>query len=79
MHPQSLLTLPQGRQALAIGAHNMAQNKGKRNLFSQNWSDNNARKKGYKIPTVFLICCIREKMSKTGTADLMNCASKIYF
>ena len=33
-----------GRQVLAIGAHNLIQNNGKRNLFSPNWSDNNAKK-----------------------------------
>ena len=44
MHPQILQTWPRGRQALAIKAHNLFQNNGKRNLFSQNWSDNDAKK-----------------------------------
>ena len=44
MHPHILRTWPRGRQALAIRAHNLFQNNGKRNLFSQNWSNNNAKK-----------------------------------
>ena len=44
MHPQILRTWPLGRQALAIRAHNLFQNNGKRNLFSQNWSDKDAKK-----------------------------------
>ena len=44
MHPQILRTWPRGRQALAIGADNLVQNNGNRNLFSQNWSDNDAKK-----------------------------------
>ena len=35
MHPQISQTWPWGRQALAIRAHN---------LFSQNWSDTDAKK-----------------------------------
>ena len=44
MHPQSLRTWPRGRQALAIRAHNLFQNNGKTNLFSQSSSDNDAKK-----------------------------------
>ena len=44
MHPQILRTWPQGRQALVIRAHNLFQNNGKTNLFSPNWSDNDANK-----------------------------------
>ena len=44
MHPQILQTSPRGRQALAIRAHNLFQNNEKRNLFSQNWFDNDAKK-----------------------------------
>ena len=44
MHPQILRTWPRGRQALAIRAHNLFQNNLKRNLFSQNWSDNDAKR-----------------------------------
>ena len=43
MHPQILQTWPWERQALAIRAHSLFQNNGKRN-FSQNWSDNDAKK-----------------------------------
>ena len=44
MHPQILRTLPRGRQALAIRTQNLAQNTGRFNLFSQNWSDNDVKK-----------------------------------
>ena len=44
MHPQILRTWPRGRQALAIRAHNLLQNNGNANLFSQNWSENDAKK-----------------------------------
>ena len=44
MHPQILRTWPLGRQALAIRARNLFQNNGKQYLFSQNWSDNDAKK-----------------------------------
>ena len=44
MHPQILRTWPRGRWALAIKAHNLFQNNVKRNMFSQNWSDNDAKK-----------------------------------
>ena len=44
MHPQILQTWPRGRQALAITAHDLFQNNEKRNLFAQNWSDNDAKK-----------------------------------
>ena len=40
MHPQILRTWPRERPTLAIRAHNLFQNNGKRNLLSQNWSDN---------------------------------------
>ena len=73
MHTQILLTW------LTIRAHNLFQNDGKRNLFSQNWSSNDARKKGYKISMILLFARIGDKMTETGTADLMKCASKICF
>ena len=44
MHPQILRTWPRRRQALAIRAHNLFQNNGKRKLFSQNWSENDAKR-----------------------------------
>ena len=44
MHPQRLRTWPQGIQALAISVQNLFQNNGKRNLFSQNWSDDDVEK-----------------------------------
>ena len=36
------------------------------------------KRKGHKISTIFF-ACVGDKMNKTGTADLMKCASKIYF
>ena len=33
---------------------------------------------GYKISTIFLFVHVRDKMTKTGTAGRMKCASKIY-
>ena len=57
MHPQILLTWPLGRQALDIRIHNLNQDSRKRNLFSQNWSDNDAKKNS----TILLICmCQRQ-------------------
>ena len=45
------------------GISYLFQKNGKRNLFSQNWSDNDARKKkiGYKISTTFFICTCRRQ------------------
>ena len=37
-----------------------------------------AKRIGYKISTIFLFAHVGDKMLKTGTADLMECASKIY-
>ena len=64
-----------GETALAIGADNLVQNNGKRNLFSQNWSGNDAKKKRQQDFYNILIRCVRDEMTKTDTA----CASKIYF
>ena len=58
----------------------MVRNSGKRTLFPQNWSDNDA--KTYRLQDfydVFLFACVRDKMTKTSTADLNECASKIHF
>ena len=44
MYPEILWTWSRGRQALGIGAHNISQNDGKRNLFSQDWSNNDVKK-----------------------------------
>ena len=44
MHPHILQTWSRRRRALAIGADNLVQNNGKRNLLSQNWSKNDAKK-----------------------------------
>ena len=53
---------------------------GKRNLLSQNWSDNDAKKNRlHDFLRSFLFARVGDKMTKTGTADLMKCASKIYF
>ena len=75
MHPQILLTWPRGRQALAIRSPNLFQNNSKRNLFSQNWSDNDAKKDRLQdFYDIFICTCKRDKMTKTGTADHMKCA-----
>ena len=37
------------------------------------------KRTGYKISTIFLFARVGDKMIKTGTADRMECASKIYF
>ena len=80
MHPQILRTWPGGRQALAIRAHNLFQNNGKRIFFSQNWSDNDAKKNRlHDFYNIFSSAHVGDKMIKTSTADLMKCTSKIYF
>ena len=81
MHPQILQTWPRGRQALAIRAHNLFQNNGKRNMFSQNWSDSDAKRKRLQdfYDIFYLHVQLGDKMTKTGTADPMKWASKIYF
>ena len=69
MHPQILGTLFWGRQALAIRTLNLAQNIGKSNLFTQNWSKDNAKKKRQQdFYDIF-------KLPKTSTADVKKCAS----
>ena len=80
MHPQILRTWHRWRQALAVRACNLFQNDGERNLFSQNWADNDAKKKSLQdLYNIFLFARVGEKVTKNGTADLMKCASKIYF
>ena len=76
MHLQILQTWPRERQALAIRVHNMLQNNRKRFFFSQNWFDNDAKK---RFQRYFLFAPVEDEMTKTGTADLVKCASKIYF
>ena len=70
MHRQILRIWPRGRMALAIRAHNLFQNNGKRNLFSQNWSDNGAIKNRlqdvYDAVQYFLFARVGDKMTKTG-------------
>ena len=78
MHPQILRTRPRGRQALAIRAHSLFQNNGKRNhrlgpiMMPK-------KKKPTRFLRYFLFARVGDKMTKTGTADLMKCAPKIYF
>ena len=61
MHPQILRTWPRGRRALAIRGHNLFQNNGKRILFSQNWSDNDAKKNGLRDFYDICICTCRKQ------------------
>ena len=66
MHPQILRTWSQRRKALAIRAPNLFQNNGKRNLFPQNWSDNDAKKKRLQdFYDNFICTCRRHEMTKT--------------
>ena len=70
MHPQILRTWPGGGGGVretGIGYQ------------SQNWCDNDAKKKMLQDFYDFLFARVGDKMTKTGTADLMKCASKIYF
>ena len=71
---------PCERQALAIRAHNLFQNNWKRNLFSQNWSNNDAKTNRLQdFYDFFLFALVGDELTKTGTADRIKCASKIYF
>ena len=75
MHPQILGTWSWERQALAIGTHNLVQNNGKSNLFSQNWSKNNAKKnRRQDFYDIFKL----HVMPKTGTADLTKCILNLF-
>ena len=56
MHTQILRNWPRGRKELAIRAVMLAQNNGKRNLLSQNWSIVMPKRIGDTIATIFLIC-----------------------
>ena len=77
MHPQILRSWPRGGQALGIRAHNLFQHNGKRNY--KTGPIMMPKRIGYKICSFFLSARVGDKMTKTGTADLMKCASKIYF
>ena len=58
MHPKIVRT-----QALAIRAHNLFQNNGKKHLFSQNWSDNDAKKNRLQdifLRHFFILTCRRQ-------------------
>ena len=61
MHPQTLRTWPRGRQALAMGTHNLVQKNRKRNLFSQNCSDNDSKKNSLQdFYDIFICMCKRQ-------------------
>ena len=79
MHPQILRTWSRERHALAIRVHNLFQNNWKRNSFSQNSSDDDAKRNRLQDFLYFLFARVGDKMTKTGTADRMKCASKINF
>ena len=64
--------LPRGRWALNIGANIWFRIVGKEICFHKIGPIKMSKIIGYNISTIFLIC-----MTKTGTADLMKCASKI--
>ena len=66
------------RQALAVGTHNLTQNNGKRNLYTQNCLIIMPKTIGYKLVTIFSICmCKIDKMTKTGTADFIKVVFRI--
>ena len=79
MHPQILRTLPLGRQALSIRDHNLFRIAGKEICFHKISPIMMLK----RIATRFLRYClfarVGDKMTKTGTADRMKCASRIYF
>ena len=77
--PLNFASLPRERRALTIGAHNLAQNNEKRICFHKIYPIMIPKSIGYKISTIFLFSCVRDKMTKTDTSDLMKCASKVYF
>ena len=62
-------------------AHNLFQINGKEICFHKIGPIMMEKKKyiGYKISMIFLFARVGDKMTKTGTADHMKCASKIYF
>ena len=62
MHPHKLRTWPRGRQALAIRAHNLFQNNGNLFFFSQNRSDNDAKKNRLQdFYDIFICTCRRQE------------------
>ena len=74
--------LASGRQALAIGTHNLAQNYDKRISLPQNWTDNDAKKKKKKNRLHVRFACkryIQAMITKYDTADLTECVSKVSF
>ena len=79
MHSQILRIWPRGIQALAIETHNLALDNEKRNSFSLNWSDNDAKKNRQQTFYDISLCRVKDKMPKTGTADLIKCSSNVYF
>ena len=52
--PSNVANLASGETALTIRAHNLFQNNGKRNLFSQNWSDNDSKKNRLQDLSIYL-------------------------
>ena len=51
---------------LLTGAYNLVQNSGKRTLFPQNWSDNDAKMYRLKSFTIFLICMCERQDDQNG-------------
>ena len=54
--PQILGTWSRGRQALAIGIHNLVQNNGKSNLFKKIYPNIMSKRIGNKIFMIFSSC-----------------------
>ena len=59
--PQILGTWSRGRQALAIGNHNLTQNNGKSNLISHNWSKVMPKRIGNNIAMIFSSCTCKRQ------------------
>ena len=52
----------------------------KRNWFSQNLSNNDPKKNmRHDFYDISMIIFVKDKMTKTGTANLSKCAPKFYF
>ena len=75
--PSNFVNLASGETGIGYQSphDNLFQNNGKRNLFSQNWSENDAKKNRRQVfyDIFYLHDWVGDKMTKTGRADLMKC------
>ena len=54
-------------------------NNGERNCFHRIGHKKMPKRIGFMISTIIIRIFVKDKMTKTGTADLLKCTSKIYF